>query len=185
MVSIAVLVFVAFGHAQETDATASKAIANEAGRVPEMQKLYDAFIGTWQVTEAFEISSERQGKTRQGTASFRMAPGPLLIEEYRSNGSAGSLNALSFLWWDEAARIYRFLTCANDDGCQLRGTAKWEGKQLVNSWQEKVEGKTAVFRDSFEDISPSSFRVVSEGKVDGKTIWRVLTKHERLNKNKN
>ena len=69
---------------------------------------------------------------------------------------------------------------ANNDGCQLRGTAKWEGKELVNSWEEKVDGKTARFKDSFVDISPSSFRLVSEGSADGKTIWRVITIYEKV-----
>jgi hypothetical protein len=30
------------------------------------------------------------------------------------------------------------------------------------------------------DILPSSFRLVSEGTVGGKAIWRVITKYERL-----
>jgi len=103
-----------------------------------------------------------------------------LIEDYRSTGSAGTLSFLGLLWWDESAHIYRFLTCANNDGCQLRGTAKWEGKELVNSWEEKVDGKTARFRDAFVDISPSSFRLISEGSADDKTIWRVITIYERV-----
>jgi hypothetical protein len=103
-----------------------------------------------------------------------------LIEEYRSTGSAGTLSFLGLLWWDESAHIYRLLTCANNDGCQLRGTGKWEGKELVNSWEEKADGKTARFKDSFVDISPSSFRLVSEGSADGKTIWRVITIYERV-----
>jgi len=102
-----------------------------------------------------------------------------LIEDYRSTGSAGTLSFLGLLWWDESAHFYRLLTCANNDGCQLRGTAQWEGKELVNSWEEKVDGKTARFKDSFVDISPSSFRLVSEGSADGKTIWRVITIYER------
>jgi hypothetical protein len=75
---------------------------------------------------------------------------------------------------------FHVFTCANNDGCQLRGTAKSEGKELVNSWEEKVDGKTATFRDSFVDILPSSFRLVSEGSADGKTIWRVVTTYERI-----
>jgi len=128
----------------------------------------------------FEISTSQQGKMREGTASFRAGSGYSLIEDYQSNGSAGKLNFLALLWWDQSAHLYRLLTCANNDGCQQRETVKWEGKELANSWEEKVDGKTAIFKDSFVDISPTSFRLVSEGTADGKAIWRVITKYERL-----
>src|SRR5579859_4760104 len=108
---------------------------------PEMQRLLNAFEGKWAVQETFETSSSRQGKSRQGVATFRSGPGFSLIEDYESSGSAGPLNFLALLWWDPSAQVYRLLTCANNDGCQLRGTAKWEGNSLVNSWQEKVEGE--------------------------------------------
>jgi hypothetical protein len=61
----------------------------------------------------------------------------------------------------------------------LRGTAKWQGDDFVNTWQETVEGKTAMFSDSFGQISGSSFQLVSEGMSDGKIIWRVITKYQR------
>jgi muconolactone delta-isomerase len=150
---------------------------------PEMQELYDAFVGTWNVSEVFEVSASRQGKTRQGTASFRLSPGASLIEDYKSDGSAGELSFLALLWWDKSARVYRVLTCANQDGCELRGTARWHGHTLVNSWQEDVNGKRATFNDSFVDISLSGFRLVSEGSIDGKRIWRVVTKYTRLGQN--
>ena len=91
---------------------------------PEMQRLFDAFTGEWAVSESFEISPSRHGQTRQGTASFRAGPGFSLIEDYQSNGSAGKLNFLAVLWWDQSAKSYRLLTCANNDGCEVRGTAK-------------------------------------------------------------
>jgi len=30
------------------------------------------------------------------------------------------------------------------------------------------------------DLLPSSFRLVSEGTAEGKTIWRVITRYERV-----
>lgn len=147
---------------------------------PEMERVFEAFVGTWQVRETFEVSRSQEGKAREGTASYRIGPGYSLIEDYRSNGSAGMLHFFAILWWDTSAHVYRLLTCANNEGCQVRGTAKWEGKELVNSWEEKVDGKTAIFKDSFRNISPSSFLLVSEGTAGGKTIWHVTTKYERL-----
>jgi hypothetical protein len=103
-----------------------------------------------------------------------------LIEDYRSGGSAESLRFLALLWWDQTAQVYRLLTCANNDGCNLRGIVIWEGKELVNSWEETVDGKTAQFKDSFVDIQPSSFRLASEGSTGEKTIWRVTAEYTRI-----
>ena len=182
----ATVALIAFGvislHPQKPDTSAAKSASDQFHPAPEMQRLLDAFTGNWRVSETFEVEARtsRQGKTRQGTASFRAGPGYSLIENYGSDGSAGRLSFLALLWWDESAHVYRMLTCANNEGCQLRGTAKWEGTELVNSWEEKVDGKAATFKDSFVDISSSSFRLVSEGTIEGKTIWRVITKYERL-----
>ena len=166
------------------DSDLSSKVSGSVQLSPEMQKLSDAFVGKWKVTESFEVSASMQGKTRQGTASFRLGPGASLIEDYQSNGSAGPLSFLGLLWWDPSGHVYRLLTCANNDGCHPRGSAKWEGNKLVNSWEEKVDGKPATFKDSFVDILSSSFRLVSEGTVGGKTIWRVITKYQRLEEGK-
>lgn len=166
--------------AQNADSTAPKAASDKLRPSPEMQRLLDVFGGNWAVAEDFQVSASRQGQMRQGIASFRAGPGFSLIEDYRSSGSAGELNFLGLLWWDQKAQVYRFLTCANNDGCVVRGTAKWEGNELVNSWKENADGKKAAFKDSFVDISRSSFRLVSEGSTDGKTIWRVITKYTRI-----
>jgi hypothetical protein len=178
--TLIVLLSVTCAQPQKSDVAAPKSASVEFHPSPEMQKLFDAFVGSWRVSESFEISTSRQGKTRKGTASFRTGAGFSLIEDYNSDGSAGPLSFLALIWWDRQEQIYRFLTCANSDGCAPRGTSRWEGNKFVNSWVEKVDGKSATFKDSFVDISPSSFRLVSEGSADGKTIWRVITKYERV-----
>ena len=167
-------------HSRRVDVTTPISMGSELQPSPEMQRLIDTFSGNWTVRETFEVSASRQGKTRRGTASFRVGPGFSLIEDYRSVGSAGNLRFLALLWWDQTAQAYRLLTCANNDGCGLRGTAIWDGKKLVNSWEETVDGKTARFKDSFVDIQPLSFRLVSEGSSGGKTIWRVITEYTRV-----
>src|SRR5215471_19944255 len=179
MAALLVLLGANWTNFRRPDVTAPMSLGSELQPSPEMQKLIDTFSGNWTVRETFEVSASRQGKTRQGTASFRVGPGFSLIEDYRSGGSAGSLRFLALLWWDQTAQAYRLLTCANSDGCSMRGTAKWEGKELVNSWEQVIDGKTARFKDSFVDIQPSSFRLVSEGSSGGKMIWRVITEYSR------
>ena len=180
MTALMVLLGVSSGRSQQPGATVPKSASSDLRPAPEMQRLLNAFVGNWTVRETFEVSESRQGKTRQGTASFRAGPGFSLIEDYTSGGSAGSLRFLALLWWDQTAQVYRLLTCANNDGCSLRGTAIWEGKKLVNSWEQTVDGKTARFKDSFVDIQPSSFRLVSEGSTSERTIWRVITEYTRI-----
>jgi hypothetical protein len=180
MVALLVLLGANRTNFRRADVTAPMSLGSELQPSPEMQKLIDTFSGNWAVRETFEVSASRQGKTRQGTASFRVGPGFSLIEDYRSGGSAGSLRFLALLWWDQTAQVYRLLTCANNDGCSLRGTVIWEGKKLVNSWEQTVDGKTARFKDSFVDIQPSSFRLVSEGSTSERTIWRVITEYTRI-----
>jgi len=177
---IALLLSANWIHYQKTGPTAPLSLGSEVESSSEMQRLIDAFRGNRVVRETFEVSASRQGETRQGTASFRIGPGFSLIEDYKSGGSAGSLRFLALVWWDETAQVYRLLTCANNDGCGMRGTVKWQGKELVNSWEQVVDGKTARFKDSFVDIQPSSFRLVSEGSSGGKTIWRVITEYTRV-----
>jgi hypothetical protein len=175
------------GHAKQSPDSMQVRSAQESAALqpsPEMKKLSDAFTGDWIVRESFEVDATRHGMGRQGTASFRLGPGFSLIENYQSNGSAGELHFLAMLWWDQSARVYRLLTCANNDGCELRGTAQWQGNTLLNSWQEDVDGRQATFNDSFTDITPSGFRLVSEGSVSGKLIWRVVTKYSRSQKRK-
>jgi hypothetical protein len=150
----------------------------------EIQRLLKAFAGQWSVSENFEVSASNPGRTRQGRATFTVGPGFSLIENYRSNGSAGDLRFLGILWWDPKSNTYPFFTCANDQGCAVRGSARWEGNNLVNTWEEEVNGKQVAFKDSFVDISPASFTLISEGVSDGTPVWRVVTKYVRANTRK-
>jgi hypothetical protein len=144
-----------------------------------MERLFQAFVGSWNVRETFEISASKKGAVREGTAVFREGPGFSLMEDYRSNGSAGELRFLGILWWDAHARLYRLFTCANNDGCEVRGTLRWEGKTLVNTWEEEIQGRKVAFKDSFLDISPAFFTLVSEGIAEGTKIWHVTTTYTR------
>jgi len=146
---------------------------------PEMARLFRSFLGDWNVHEDFEVSGDRRGSSRDGTATFRESGGFSLVEDYHSDGSAGELRFLALLWWEPGARVYRVLTCANDDGCAMRGTARWEGVALVNTFEEKGKDRTIVYRDSIADITPNSFTLISVGVSEGKTFWRVTTRYSR------
>ena len=169
------------GMCQKSDKTDAHTDAASPSLNPsaEIDRLLKAFGGDWNVSEDFEVSASKQGQSRQGYATFTAGPGFSLVENYRSSGSAGDLSFLGILWWDPKSNAYPFFTCTNDNGCNIRGNARWEGKNLVNTWQEEVDGKQATFKDSFVDISPASFTLISEGVSDGSPIWRVVTKYVR------
>ena len=126
------LVGVTWGHAQKTDATAPKSMSDEFQPAPEMKKLYDAFAGSWQVTETFEISAELQGKNRRGTAygvsrggsGTKLATGvwwrPLSLTHFSSFVSVGPVSFTTVRDWTKLKCLSRLCPIAPAD---LTGTA--------------------------------------------------------------
>jgi hypothetical protein len=56
-------------------------------------------------------------------------------------------------------KSYRFLTCfktPTDAGCELRGTAHWEGDTFVNDYEGEINGKRTKMQDLWTDITPNS-----------------------------
>ena len=91
-----------------------------------------------------------------------------MVEDCRTNGSAGKLHFLGVMWWDSKAHTYQFFTCANQSGCEVRGGARWEGNSLVNSWEEIEKGKRVAYKDSFVDIND---RVRTMAPVAPRSRW--------------
>jgi hypothetical protein len=160
---------------------ASPPVVSRLQPSPQVNKLLDAFAGDWSVSESFEVSATEQSRTRQGSCTIRETPGFSMLEECKTNGSAGELRFMAILWWDPNSEAYQFFNCFNQGGCALRGTAHWEGSNLVNAWEEEEKGKKVAYKDSFVDITRESFRLVSEGVSDGVPVWRVITKYARQN----
>jgi len=112
----------------------------------------------------------------------------MLVMEGHSDGSAGPLSYIIVIWWDEAARRYGFFTCFKDSGsgCQVRGTAHWEGDKFVNDYDEVVHGKKVQMRDTFQDITPESYSLVFVVvKEDGATEKQIVTRAVRRLKKAN
>ena len=132
---------------------------------PEMARLWNAFGGDWDNTEAMERSEFfPNGGTRTGTSRWRLAiGGTIVIDEGHSDGSARPLDHLLLFWWDKEANIYRLFVCFKDQAsaCEVRGTAHWEGKSLVNDYEETVHGKLTKMKDSFIEITPSAHTLVA------------------------
>lgn len=147
----------------------------------EMYKLLRSFEGTWGVFENFQKGEFfPKGGARTGTAKITPGPGRLsLVEDYHSNGSAGKLDLLAVIWWDGAAQIYRPLICSGGDGCVVRGTLRWQGNTLINDYDEVIGGKKRKMRDSFVDITPTSFTLVAAVFTQGSEWQPIITTRYR------
>jgi len=147
-----------------------------------MQRLFNAFLGTWQVTEKIEPSETLpSGGVGEGTEVYRAGPGGVsIIEEIHLKESTGEISGLGIGWWDEKAHGYKALWCdsQNPNGCILMAHfARWEGDRFVLRDEFEKNGKKFNFKEVFSEITPTSFtQTLYEGEV-GKELKRLLTIH--------
>jgi len=151
---------------------------------PEIKRLYEALGGDWDTSEKREHTQFfPDGGERKGKSHVRLAAGgAMLVMEGHSDGSAGPLSYIIVVWWDKGANLYRYFTCFKDSGsgCEVRGTAKWDGDKFVNDYQEAERGKPMKFRDTFQDITPKSHTLVFAWvKDDGSTEPVIISKSVR------
>src|SRR5438132_2930245 len=97
----------------------------------EMQKLFNAFLGKWSITEKLEPSEMMpNGGSGQGEEVYRAGPGRVsIIEEIHLKETNGEISGMGVGWWDAKAGGYRALWCdsENPGGCILMARlAKWE-----------------------------------------------------------
>jgi hypothetical protein len=153
--------------------------AAENAASPEMARLAKALGGDWNTSESM-VKSEffPNGGSRHGRAHIQLvAGGTSLFAEFHSNGSAGKLDGLYIIWWDQPASIYRFFVCFNDSEtpCKLRGTAHWQGDTFVNDYEEMVEGKVTKCRDSFINITSTSHSLIAAVDSGGGTMKTLIS----------
>ena len=153
--------------------------APEDATSPEMKRLATALAGDWNNVETMERSEFfPNGGGRRGISHCRLSTGGTTLScEGESDGSAGKLNHLIVIWWDKDPKLYRFFTCFKDygSGCQVRGTAHWEGDVFVNDFEESVKGTPTKFRDSFTEITPASHTLVAAMQTSSGSMQILIT----------
>ena len=102
---------------------------------PEMQKLFDAFLGTWRLTKKIEPGETMpNGGVGEGTEVYRAGPGAAsIIEEIHLKETSGEFSGLGIAWWDDKAHGYRALWCnsENPNSCILMADlAKWAAEHV-------------------------------------------------------
>jgi hypothetical protein len=156
-----------------------EATGAESSASPEMNRLAKALAGDWRTVETMERSEFfPNGGGRQGVSHASLGTGgTTLIWEGHSDGSAGKLSYLITIWWDNEARLYRFFTCFNgyDHPCEVRGTAHWEADVFVNDYEETVHGDKKKFRDTFSQITPTSYTLTEAIDAGNGTMKALIT----------
>lgn len=151
----------------------------ETAANPQMNRLAQTFLGNWTVSEDFARSRlSPRGGERKGTARFHLATGgTTLVEDYHSDGSAGKLDFMAIIWWNQDRGIYEFFTCGNggENPCRIRGTAHWEGDSFVNEYDETMREGRKRWTDTFSQITRQSFTLVAAMAVSGGKMQPMIT----------
>src|SRR5262249_454053 len=139
-----------------------------------MERLIKMWAGHWTTVEIFEPSTEMpQGKRDKGAETMRSGPGGLsLIGDYESHGAHfGHL----VVTWIPAEKVYKsYSTDLSQPGVSV-STGKWEGDKLVFTSMDESTGKKLELRDTYSDITPTSFTDTLETGPAGGPLNKVLT----------
>jgi hypothetical protein len=126
--------------------------------------LCEGFAGDWNTSEKKERT---QFSSNRGERNERRlgAGAAVLVMERHCGGTAGPLSYVIVVGWDKDAGLYDFFTCFKDmgSGCEVRGTAHWDGDKFVNDDAEVVDGKKLRFRDAFKILQQPRTRWFSRG----------------------
>jgi len=142
--------------------SSAHAQSNKPDRITEMARLAKVLAGDWNTVEIVQHGkSIPDGQGRRGTVHVTLVGGgTALVSEGHSIGAVGGdLRWYITIWWDADTKLYRFLTCfktPSDAGCELRGTAHWDGETFVNDYEEVINGKRTKIQDRWTDITPKS-----------------------------
>ena len=157
--------------------SSAHAQSDNSGAIPEMVRLAKVLAGDWNTVEIVQHGKPvPEGAGRRGTVHVTLAGGgTALVSEGHSAGAiGGDLRWFITIWWDADAKLYRFLTCfktAGDAGCELRGTAHWDGDTFVNDYEEVINAKRTKIQDRWTDITANS-HILTEAHDTGNGIMK-------------
>ena len=161
----------------------TKPLSKDSIAIPEMARLAKVFAGDWNTVEIVQHGSPvPNGEGRRGIVHARLTGGgTALVSEGHSVGTVGGdLQWLITIWWDPHANFYRFLTCfrtPTDAGCELRGTAHWNGDTFLNDYEEVINGKRIKAQDVWTDITPNSHTLTESHDVGNGVMKPYVVSH--------
>jgi hypothetical protein len=71
----------------------------------------------------------------------------------------GNFQGMGATWFDPADKMYHSFWCDNmsPTGCQIIGTGKWEGDNLVFTGESEMNGQKFTQKMVYSDIKPDSY----------------------------
>ncbi len=136
---------------------------------PEMQRLSNLIVGTFDVVEKHHGRPGAPEWQATGTASYRPGPDGLsVVEDYRSTGPRGSFSAVAVLWWDAEARAFRHFECESGEPCGVvDDKGAWDGEAIVFTRQMDRQGRKIVLEERYDFSRPDTIVITSRASVDG------------------
>ena len=162
----------------------TQAQSADSAAIAEMGRLAKVLGGDWNTVEIVQQGKPvAEGEGRRGTVHVTLAGGgTVLVSEGHSVGTVGGdLRWFITIWWDRKANTYRFLTCfkaPDEAGCELRGTAHWEGETFINEYEGVVNGKRTKMRDVWTDITPNSHTLTAEYDTGNGVMKPFVVSHD-------
>ena len=141
---------------------------------PEMERLIKMWAGHWTTVEQFEPSSEMpQGKQDKGAETMRPGPGGLsLIGDYESHGAFFGHMVVT---WIPKEKVYKsYWHDLTQPGVSI-STGRWQGDKLVFASVDESSGTKLEVRDTYSDITPTSFTDTLEAGPPGGPMKKILT----------
>lgn len=163
--------------------SSAHAQSDNSAAITGMARLAKVFAGDWITVETVQHGKPvPEGAGRRGTVHVALVgSGTALTSEGHSAGTVGGdLRWFITIWWDASANLYRFLTCfkmSADAGCELRGTAHWDGETFVNDYEEVIDGKRTRIQDRWTDITSNSHTLTEARDTGSGVMKRYVVSH--------
>jgi hypothetical protein len=151
---------------------------------PEMAKLQKLFAGAWTLDATVEPMPEmgmKQQAKSKGTQTSKMGPGGnSMIDEMHAAGPTGKIDGHGVVWYDPMSGGYQAVWCDNQTpaGCGMNGVGKFAGNDLVFEGDIKMPpemGGNMHMKETYSDITPSSFTFAIEGGPDAGHMKHMMT----------
>ena len=139
-----------------------------------MERLIKMWAGHWTTVEQFAPSTEMpQGKQDKGAETMRPGPGGLsLIGDYESHGAFFGHMVVTWIPKEKAYKAYWH--DLSQPGVSI-STGRWEGDKLVFTSVDESTGNKLEVRDTYSDITPTSFTDTLEAGPPGGPMKKILT----------
>ena len=130
----------------------------------EEERIEKAFGGKWTVAGNTEASPAGPAEKASGTENCHKGPGgfSVLCDANMKFERMGPFVGHGVMYWDAENKNYTGTWCDNLGPCSSQGIGNWEGDKLVFNSEVKMNGQTAKMRQTYSDITPTSYTFLIE-----------------------